>query len=133
MSDQTSLVNFMTQDIRYALMFLAEVAKDTRHEPVAVKKFADSHRLSFKFLEQVVSKLRKSRILWVYRGRNGGYGLETKHLSVADVYQALGHKQQNLFCPFPSDCRGGAECAEKELEAELTGKMNDLFAKTIVT
>ena len=63
----------------------------------------------------------------------GTFGLKNKHLSVAEVYEALGHKQQNLFCPFPNDCHGGAECIEKELEAELTGKMNDLFAKTIIT
>lgn len=115
----------MTQDIRYALMFLAGIAQDARRQPVAVKKFADSHSLSFKFLEQVVGKLRKSEILWVYRGRNGGYGLKKSHLSVAEVYQALGHKPQDLFCPFPTDCRGGAECVEKELEAKLIGITND--------
>lgn len=122
----------MTQDIRYALMFLAGIAKDARRQPVAVKKFADFHHLSFKFLEQVVGNLRKSGILWASRGRNGGYGLKKPRLSAADVYQALGHEPQDLFCPFPTDCRGGAQCVEKELEAELTGKMNDLFAKTIV-
>ena len=123
----------MTQDIRYALMFLAEVAGKSQPGPMSVKKIAGAHHLSFKFLEQVVGKLRQAGILWVYRGRNGGFGLKNKHLSVAEVYEALGHKQQNLFCPFPNDCHGGAECIEKELEAELTGKMNDLFAKTIIT
>lgn len=119
----------MTQDIRYALMFLAEVAKYARQKPVAVKKFADNHQLSFKFLEQVVGKLRKSRILWVYRGRNGGYGLKKSHLSVADVYQALGHHPRDLFCPFPTDCRGGAECLEKEIEAKLIGITNDSLSR----
>lgn len=119
----------MTQDIRYALMFLAGIAKDARQKPVAVKKFADSHSLSFKFLEQVVGKLRKSRILWVYRGRNGGYGLKKSRLCVADVYRALGHKPQDLFCPFPTDCRGGAECLEKEIEAKLIGITNDSLSR----
>lgn len=122
----------MTQDIRYALMFLAEIAKRPWQGPVAIRQFSDSHHLSFKFLEQVVGKLRKSRILWVYRGRNGGYGLKKQNLSVADVYQALGHKPRDLFCPFPTDCRGGAECVEKELEARIVGETNDLFAKTSI-
>lgn len=119
----------MTQDVRYALMFLAEIAKEPRQGPVAVKKIADSQNLSLKFLEQVVGKLRKSGILWVSRGRNGGYGLENKHLSVADVCEALGHKPQNLFCPFPTDCRGGAECLQKEIEAKLIGIANDSLSR----
>lgn len=122
----------MTQDVRYALMFLAEITKEPRQGPVAVKKVADDQNLSFKFLEQVVGKLRKSGILWASRGRNGGYGLENKHLSVADVYEALGHKPQNLFCPFPTDCRGGAECIEKELEAKLIGSTNDYLARLTI-
>lgn len=126
----------MTQDVRYALMFLAKIAERPWRGPVAVKKFADSHHLSFKFLEQVVGNLKKGGILWVFRGRNGGYGLKKSHLSAADVYQALGHQPQDLFCPFPSDCRpvrrgcrGGAECVEKEVEARLAGKFNDELSK----
>lgn len=122
----------MTQDIRYALMFLAAVAKDSSRQPVAVKTVAQNHRLSFKFLEQVVGSLRKGGILWVSRGRNGGYGLKKPRLSAADVYQALGHKPRDLFCPFPADCRGGAECAEKEIEAKLVGSLNDYLAQTII-
>ena len=115
----------MTQDIRYALMFLAEVSRESRMRPVAVKKVADNNQLSIKFLEQVVGKLRQAGILWAYRGRNGGYGLESRSLSLASVYQALGHKPQNLFCPFPNNCRGGVECVEKEIEAKLVGMAND--------
>jgi len=119
----------MTQDIRYALMFLAEIAKQPWTGPVAVKKVAENHNLSFKFLEQVVGKLRKSEILWVYRGRGGGYGLKPRQLSIADVYHALGHETQPLSCPFPTDCRGGAECVEKELEAKLIGMTNDSLSR----
>lgn len=123
----------MTQDVRYALMFLAEISKRPWAGPIAVGKFAGKHHLSFKFLEQVIGKLRQSGILWVVRGRGGGYGLKPGQLSLADVYHALGHEAQPLFCLFPTDCRGGAECVEKELEAKIVGQMNDLFAKTIVT
>ncbi|HLD34384.1 MAG TPA: Rrf2 family transcriptional regulator, partial [Patescibacteria group bacterium] len=81
----------MTQDVRYALIFLAEIAKQSRPGPVTVKQIAGDHGLSPKFLEQVVGKLRKKGILWVTRGRNGGYGVnEGKALSLSDVYLALG-------------------------------------------
>ena len=119
----------MTQDIRYALMFLAEAAKKPWSGPVTINKVAAGHHLSFKFLEQVVGKLRKGGILWVVRGRDGGYGLKPGQLSLADVYHALGHEPQPLSCPFPTDCRGGAECVEKEIESKLAGELNDSLAK----
>ena len=123
----------MTQDVRYALIFLAEIAKQSRPGPVTVKQIAGDHGLSPKFLEQVVGKLRKKGILWVTRGRNGGYGVnEGKALSLSDVYLALGKKIDLISCPFPSDCHGGAECVQKEIEAKITGRMNDLFVGTVL-
>jgi Rrf2 family iron-sulfur cluster assembly transcriptional regulator len=116
----------MTQDVRYALIFLAEIAKQSHPGPVTVKQIAGAHGLSFKFLEQVVGKLRKKGILWVSRGRNGGYGINAgKVLSLSDVYLALGKKIDLISCPFPSDCHGGAECLQKEIEAKLVGMAND--------
>lgn len=98
---------------------------------MTIRQAAVAHSLSFKFLEQVVGKLRQAGILWVYRGRNGGYGLNAgKTFSLADIYMALGRKMDLISCPFPSDCHGGAECIEKELEAKLVGNINDVMART---
>lgn len=116
----------MTQDVRYALIFLAETTKQFNSGPVTVKQISESHNLSPKFLEQVVGKLRQAGILWVSRGRNGGYGINAgKALSLSDVYLALGKKIDLISCPFPSDCHGGAECLQKEIEAKLIGIAND--------
>ncbi len=116
----------MTQDVRYALIFLAEIAKQSYPGPATVKQVSENHGLSPKFLEQVVGKLRKKGILWVTRGRNGGYGTNAgKALSLSDVYLALGKKIDLISCPFPSDCHGGAECIQKEIEAKLIGMAND--------
>lgn len=116
----------MTQDVRYALIFLAEIAKQSHPGPVTVKQIAGDHGLSPKFLEQVVGKLRKNGVLWVARGRKGGYGVNAgKALSLSDVYLALGKKIDLISCPFPSDCHGGAECLQKEIEAKLVGMAND--------
>ncbi len=120
----------MTQDIRYALIFLAETARQSHLGPVTVRQISESHNLSPKFLEQVVGKLREKGILWVSRGRNGGYGVNAgRALSLSDVYLALGKKIDLISCPFPSDCHGGAECIQKEIEARMIGKTNDLFAR----
>ncbi|GEM_PF-4913047 len=116
----------MTQDVRYALIFLAEIAKKSYQGPMTVKQVSDSHSLSPKFLEQVVGKLRQAGVLWVSRGRNGGYGINIgKSLSLSDIYLALGRKIDLISCPFPSDCHGGAECVQKEIEAKLVGMVND--------
>ena len=39
----------MTQDIRYALIFLAETARQPHSGPVTVKQISESHGLSLKF------------------------------------------------------------------------------------
>ncbi|MBI5357067.1 Rrf2 family transcriptional regulator [Candidatus Collierbacteria bacterium] len=122
----------MTQDVRYALLFLTEIVRQPWKGPVTVKKFANNHHLSFKFLEQIVGKLRQSGILWSVSGRSGGYGLKLQQFSVADIYHALGHEIQALSCSFPTDCRGGAECLQKEIEAKITGQMNDLFVGMVL-
>lgn len=120
----------MTQDVRYALIFLAETARQSCLGPMTVKQISESHGLSPKFLEQVVGKLRKKGILWVSRGRNGGYGINAcKALSLSDVYLALGKKIDLISCPFPSDCHGGAECLQKEIEAKLIGMANDSLSR----
>ena len=116
----------MTQDVRYALIFLAEIAKQSGLGPVTVRQISEDHNLSPKFLEQIAGKLRQSGVLLVSRGRNGGYRLNgSKIFSLADIYLALGRKSNLISCPFPSDCRGGAECVQKEIEAKLVGITND--------
>ena len=52
----------MTQDIRYALIFLAETARQPQlRSGNSQAQISESHGLSLKFLEQVVGKLRQGR------------------------------------------------------------------------
>src|SRR3990167_3843403 len=97
----------INQEIRYALMFLSEMNKIPQQKPMTVRQVVDQYGLSEKFMEQVVSKLKKAGILWSTRGRSGGYGLKHQgDLTVSQVFHALGQTTSSIACPFPNDCHG---------------------------
>jgi Rrf2 family protein len=116
----------INQEARYALIFLSELRRKSQDEVVTIRQVVDRFGLSDKFMEQVVRKLKKAGIVWSLRGRGGGYGLKCEgDLTVSQVFEALGQRQPAVFCPFPTDCRGGACCDQREIEAKIVGKIND--------
>ena len=117
------------QDVRYALVFLQET-KNRRRE--TVKHVAEQYEISAKFLEQVAGKLRQAGIISGFRGRGGGYRLARQNISMNDILSALGRAPSAISCSLSEDCKGGAMCVEREIEARMVGEMNDAAAKMMV-
>lgn len=112
-------------------MVLLEELRQKRF--VTVKQVASVYALSVKFLEQVAGKLRKAGFVKGSRGRDGGYQLVRQSVFLNDLSAALGSTQPAVSCKLSDDCRGGAMCVEREIEAKMIGEMNDSFAQMAVT
>lgn len=75
---------------RYGLRvcFLLGVSGGT----VSLTKLSEQSNLSFKYLEQLMMKLRKAKIVDSLRGLNGGYSLSKppSEITVSDILDAMG-------------------------------------------
>ena len=65
---------------RYAVMALADLAKFDLKKPISLRDISLRQDISLVYLEQLFSKLKKSKIVNSVRGNKGGYIL-SKHSS----------------------------------------------------
>ena len=81
----------LTTKGRYGLRAMFELAKDYGKGPVAIKTISERQHLSIHYLEQLLSKLRKSALIKSIRGPGGGYVLAKKptQISVGDIVRTL--------------------------------------------
>lgn len=63
---------------RYALRLMLDLALNADDELVRVKDIADRQHISEKYLEQIISPLKKAGLVRSLRGAQGGYRLTRK-------------------------------------------------------
>lgn len=76
---------------RYALHALVYLAGDRTGKPVRISSIADANKLPRKFLEGILSDLKKGGILGSKRGQQGGYVLTRapKDIRLSEVIRLL--------------------------------------------
>ena len=77
---------------KYGLRALIDLAQYSEDSPVSITSIARRQDISERYLEQLMSKLKKAGLVKSIRGANGGYVLakEAKDISVGDVLRAPG-------------------------------------------
>ena len=65
----------VTSKGRYALRFMLDLAQQGEEEYISLKTVADRQGISLKYLEAIVSNLKKAGLLDSSRGKEGGYRL----------------------------------------------------------
>lgn len=63
---------------RYALRIMIDIAKNSENDYVSIKSISERQNISNKYIEQIISKLLKAKLLITYRGHTGGYKLSKK-------------------------------------------------------
>ena len=63
----------LTNKGRYAVMAMADLAKNNKSHPVSLTEISLRQGISISFLEQIFSKLKKSNLVYSSRGPSGGY------------------------------------------------------------
>lgn len=102
---------------RYGLRAMVDIACNEKNGAVSIKSIAKRQALSERYLEQLVSLLRKAELIRSVRGAGGGYKLAraANKISVGEVLRAL---EGDLY---PVDC------------AAMTGEMTCSAEDTCVT
>lgn len=85
---------------RYAVMAMAELARNGDGHALPLSAIADRQQLSVAYLEQIFLKLRRAGLVESARGRSGGYRLTkpATDISIAAIMQAAEEETRMTRC-----------------------------------
>jgi Rrf2 family protein len=121
----------------YAVMAVLELALTNGQGPVQVKAIARKQGISIRFLEQVMSALKRAGLVESIRGAQGGYKLAkaSSEIRLGDVLQAIDGplapmecvSDQDRHCFQEKDSLGIEQCLIRELWAEVKSSLEGVL------
>ena len=117
---------------RYGLRALVDLALNSGSEVVSISSIAQRQGISERYLEQLMSKLKKAGIITSIRGAQGGYVLarSPNEITIGDVLRSLEGNLNAVDCPAlleEGNCSGSEHCAAKM----VWKKINDVINQTV--
>ena len=123
----------LTKAVNYGLRAVINIAKTSHNRPVSIRSIATQEKVSFDFLEQIFSKLRKAGIVKSTHGPGGGFELSMApgEISVQDILVALGETRELTPCMLSgkTPCDRAELCAAHEIWTGLQGAMENYLTK----
>lgn len=114
---------------RYGLRAIIDIAKYSEKEPVPISSIAERQQISERYLEQLMSKLKRAGLIQSIRGAGGGYVLSkgSDTISVGDVLRALEGDLEAVSCAaFHEDetCAASGGCVTKYVWCKINESIN---------
>ena len=114
---------------RYGLRALIDLAKYSEIEPVSISSIATRQGISERYLEQLMTLLKKAEIIKSIRGAAGGYVLARpmEDISVGDVLRALeGSLEPVEYAAFGDgeSCEAAGGCVTKYVWQKINESIN---------
>ena len=124
----------LTSKGRYAVMAMADLAKNNVKEPTNLSEISLRQGISISFLEQIFLKLKKNNLVLSSRGPSGGYILsrDPDEIKLSSIISAVDEKIKTVKCKKESKkgCNGKAtKCLTHNLWDELENHINNFFEK----
>ena len=122
----------LTSKGRYAVMAMADLAKNKVKEPTSLAEISLRQGISLSFLEQLFLKLRKTNLVQSTRGPSGGYVLSKppEEIKLLSIINAVDEKIKTLKCRKESK-RGcnhkSIKCITHNLWDDLETHINKFF------
>ncbi len=115
---------------RYGLRALIDLAQYSEKEPVSITSISARQGISERYLEQLMSKLKKAEIIKSIRGAGGGYTLAKpiEEISVGDVLRALEGNIEPVECSgiqSDSNCNSAGGCVSKIVWQRINDSVNE--------
>ena len=122
----------LTSKGRYAVMAMADLAKNNVKEPISLTEISLRQGISVSFLEQLFLKLRKNNLVQSVRGPSGGYVLTKlpEEIKLLSIITAVDEKIKTLKCKKESKkgCNGKSiKCITHSLWDDLEVHINKFF------
>ena len=78
----------LTTKGRYAVMAMLDIAQFSGRGPVNLSSVSKRQNIGLRYLEQIVSKLKRAGILKSVKGPGGGYIVESNQITIKKVIHA---------------------------------------------
>ena len=122
----------LTSKGRYAVMAMADLAKNNDREPISLSEISLRQGISVSYLEQLFLKLRKNNLVQSERGPLGGYVLTKppEEIQLLSIINAVDEKIQTVKCRKESKkgCNGKSiKCITHNLWDDLEIHINKFF------
>ena len=124
----------LTSKGRYAVMAMADLAKNDAKEPISLAEISLRQGISLSFLEQLFLRLKKNNLVISSRGPNGGYILSKfpEEIKLSSIIKAVDEKIKTVKCKKNSKkgCNGKSiKCITHNLWEDLETHINNFFEK----
>ena len=124
----------LTSKGRYAVMAMADLAKNNAKKPISLTEISLRQGISLSFLEQLFLRLKKNNLVLSARGPNGGYVLSKKpeDIKLSNIINAVDEKIKTVKCKKESKkgCNGkSVKCITHNLWDDLESHINSFFEK----
>ena len=122
----------LTSKGRYAVMAMADLAKNRVKEPTSLTEISLRQGISIAYLEQLFLKLRKNNLVQSARGPAGGYVLSKPpgEIKLLSIINAVDEKIKTIKCKKESKkgCNGKSiKCITHNLWDDLENHINKFF------
>ena len=122
----------LTSRGRYAVMAMADLAKNRVKEPTSLAEISLRQGISVDYLEQLFLKLRKNNLVNCVRGPSGGYVVSKSpdEIKLLSIISAVDEKIKTVKCKKDSKkgCNGRTiKCITHNLWDELETHINKFF------
>ena len=122
----------LTSKGRYAVMAMADLAKNNVKEPTSLAEISLRQGISMSYLEQLFLKLRKNNLVQSSRGPSGGYVLAKPpgEIKLLNIIIAVDEKIKTVKCKKESKkgCNGKSiKCITHNLWDDLEIHINKFF------
>ena len=122
----------LTSRGRYAVMAMADLAKNNVKEPTSLTEISLRQGISIAYLEQLFLKLRKNNLVQSSRGPSGGYVLSKPpgEIKLLSIMSAVDEKIKTVKCRKESKkaCNGKSiKCITHNLWDDLENHINKFF------
>ena len=117
---------------RYGLRALIDLAQNSKETPVSITSISARQDLSERYLEQLMSMLKKAGLVESIRGAGGGYILakDMKEISVGDVLRALEGSLEPVECA-GLEPDGGWRASDSCVTKYVWQRINESINRTV--
>ena len=124
----------LTSKGRYAVMAMADLAKNNAKKPINLTEISLRQGISLSFLEQLFLKLKKNNLVLSSRGPSGGYILsrDPDEIKLSSIISAVDEKIKTVKCKKESKkgCNGkSVKCITHDLWDDLETHIHNFFEK----
>jgi len=128
----------LTSKGRYAVMAMADLAKNNVKEPTSLAEISLRQGISISYLEQLFLKLRKNNLVQSTRGPSGGYVLSKPpdEIKLLSIISAVDEKIKTVKCRKESKkgCNNKSiKCITHNLWDDLENHINKFFEENTLT